>query len=517
MTKTVKFDTIASWSLTIKDDYWKEKKMDSRRIIHDVDVDDFVSRIRNGAELLKDISSQEEVEDIMDGAEILLFRRALKGDKVSHDALYLLNPERAEKVHHVLERFDTALEVFEEAAPDLVGSIPAEVTQSSIRKLFFALLGVNCEESAFKLLEHVWQYFSWNAPKSKIPAGAFQSVFSLLMASGNSTDAFGLLNDAQNSIDWNDSNQQGTAVESAMQIFSIFLSLGKYALARRIITAMKPLVDYQRFLEDLEDEARENSERENVSQVTQVTTAVQEAQEEVLESQEDQSLPKIQELPSSVLETEITTAKEQEKENPSPVLPKEPLQDPDIPSMLAAAVTTEQQENNPFVLALVKAYGIPVPQAHVKSKKIMELSEYECSLPSGNPDFPYNFQLPIGDSEDSPWGIVYGLNDRLHEMLLTLVKTDGVRCLRDIPLTVGEFQRKFPRYSDEQYARQITPIVIKVKMALESTEPYQYQEKKNTPVKTGKSGSPKDKNPVDLKKSKTTSFFQRAKKKRASR
>lgn len=503
MTKTVKFDIIASWSLTIKDDYWKEKKMSSKHIIHGVDVDDFISRIRNGAELLKDISS-EEIENVMDGAEVLLFRYALKGDTVSQDALYLLNQERSEKVREVLEKYDAAQKVFEEAAPDLVESIPAEVMQSTVRQLFFALLGVNREESAFDFLEDMWQYFSWKAPKDRIPAGAFNSVFSLLMASGNQNDAFGLLNDAQSYINWNDSDQQRTTVESAMQIFSVSLSLGKYALAKRIATAMKPLVDYQSFLDDLEDDARRSSEEEGASQTA---TAVQEAQEEVLESQEDQSLPKIQELPSSVLETEITTAKEQEKEYPSP----------DIPSMLAAAMTTEGQENNPFVLALVKASGITLPQAPAKTKRVIELTEYECSLPSGNPDFPYNFQLPIGDSEDSPWGIITGLNDRLHEMLLTLVKNDGVKCFRDIPLTVTEFQRKFPRYSDEQYARQITPIVIKVKQALESTEPYQYQERRKAPAKTGKSGSSKDKKPVDFKKPETTSFFPRTKKKKASR
>lgn len=438
--------------------------MSIQHVIHGVDVERFVAHIRKGADLLKEVSSNDEVENIIREATILLFRQSLLGDKTSYDALYLLDEEKYERVQSILREYDKALNIFEKTVPDLAGSIPAEVTQFSVRRLFFALMGINHEEDAFSLIEHMWQWFRWQQPQNKIPASAFNAVFSTLMASENRDDALGLLKDSQDYIDWSDSDQQKTSIEAAMDIFHVFLSMGKYALAKRIITAMRPLIDYQDFLSQLETIAEENSEKK---------------QKEVQENQQDQNVEEIQKVSdlSDIQDTPtqdipIETKKEQRKTDKKAT----PRTHVNVASMVAGITVTEENVNNPMLLALFKAYGAPLNLPTPARKESQKIG----SVPSGN-DYPWDFQLPAFNSENAPMMTLFSLSETLNEILTTLVEHDGVRCLRDIPLTVEEFQKKFPRYSDDRFVKQITPIVIKVKRTLQNIgihqEPINFERK----------------------------------------
>lgn len=447
--------------------------MGTKRVIHNVDVDTFALHIRKGAELLKDISPGNE-EDVIEYAEYLFLRQALLGDKVSHTALYLLNPEKSERVQTILGIYDSALEAFEKSAPDLVGSIPAEVTEENVRRLFFALLGIDSHDAAFDFLEHMWQHISWKSPRNKISGSVFSLVFSALMAAKNKEDAFRLLKDAESLIDWGSSSQQPLmiATEAAMEIFSVFLSLGKYALAKRVITAMKPLVDYPSFLEGLEAD----TEKKSTSEISEIQEAT--AQEEVVKESPE-------EIPSEVSETQETSSLAVVSETMVASAAQEPKE---------MSIALEECADNPFVSMLLKNEEYTTPP---------------------NPEFPFSFELPVWRDADDLSVVLDGLNENLYEMLVTITKNDGVRCLHDIPITVGEFQEKFPRYSDEKWVRKITPITIKVKRALEN--PHTYQQKSRPIEHSDESESLKSNKPVEFKQRKQANFFPKKKKRRASR
>ncbi|MBI2644681.1 hypothetical protein HYW94_00700 [Candidatus Uhrbacteria bacterium] len=473
--------------------------MSSKRIVHTVNVDDFLHHLKKGADLLDGLSP-DEIEDIIEMCDSILFNQALKGDTTAHNTLYLLNQDQFHQVTVCLRVYDDAFATFEKACPHLVGSIPAEVTQGTVRKLFFALLGADRDTDALSFLEHMWQYFAWDKPHKKIPAYAFNTIFSLLMASERDSDALSLLEDSKKYVDWDDSGQHVTVVQAAMEIFSVLLSLGKYALAKRVITKMKPHIDYKAFLEQLE------------ADVSEQKIPVQVEQEE--NQQGGKHIPDV-----SAVSTDTDMEDRSEFQ--------------DMPPILASA--TEEQVKNPSVLALVKAHETLVPLDPTKDTttetlETEEIEEIPLSVPSGNPEFPYNIQLPVWDEENSPIGVIRELNANLHEMVLMLVK-DGVKCLHDIPcpdntlLTdtspiIKEFQSKFPRYNDAGYVRQIKPILIKVKKALESTDTYQQKrqsvKKISRPTPTNQTEQ-QEKKPVDFRNRKQASFFQKRKKRRASR
>lgn len=436
--------------------------MGLKRIIHGVDINDFASHIKSAAELLKNLVPDDD-DEVIKYAETLLFRQALLGDTVAHNALYLLDPERSDSVQKAMEVYDTALNTFEKTDPNLAGSILSEVTQENVRRLFFALLGVEQEDSAFKFLEGIWQYISWSSPRNKIPEYAFNTVFATLMAMEKRKDAYSLLKDAEEYIEWNNSTGQRTTVEAAMEIFSVFLSLGKYALAKRTIEVMKPIVDYQDFLAQLEADIEEDSRGEVVLQQDSFgeetsTDTVEEFQDTTQEIQGISDLSNVIQIPPIPPE-EKQVPKFAEKKNKN----VSSLQD--IASLVAQ---TAVEANNPIALAMVKAYGVPVPQPILQ--ETVSLSREITSSPSGNPDFPHDLNIPLWDSKDSPMGIIEDLNDNLLDILMTLVKADGVKCVKDIPITVEGFRQKFPRFSDDKYEKKIVPIVIKVKRILESAQ-----------------------------------------------
>jgi hypothetical protein len=404
--------------------------MSSQRFVHGISVDDFIRHIRNGIELLKDLSSSE-YDDILDCTEVLLFRQALKGDKISHNALYLVNPEKSERVHTALETYDAALNTFEySACPELIGSISAEVTESTVRRLFFALLGIRCFEEAFAFLEHMWQYFSWSLPQGNIPASAFTTVFSVLMAGENRDDAYRLLKDTEPYIDWNDVYQQKTTAESAMRIFSVFLSLSKYALAKRVIMAIEPHLDFQTFLADLEAHARTGEDilLNERGEKTETEDQDSEAEEQEQEKQEKQE--------------------QQEQEDPHSILP---------------------------ILSTL----VPIPPP-VKASEKDQMAARSNLCPT-HPDFPYNYSMPVWNTPDSPIGTITMLNENLYEILVTIQKHDGVQCLHDIPLSIKGFQAKFPRYSDEKYEKKIARIITKIERTLENPRNYTKKEYPKSP------------------------------------
>lgn len=413
-------------------------------ISYEIDVRAFVDYMKKGAKLLRNLSSDEGYGAIIEYAERILFRQALRGDEISHDALNLLNPQQSEQISTVLDTYDTALNIFEDAAPDLVGSIPAEVTQKTVKRLFFALLGIDHGEAAFQLIEHMWQVFSWKYPQKKIPAASFNTVFSVLMAGGSREDAMRLLADTEPYVDWNDSCLQPTTVEAVMGIFSVFFSLGKYALCKRVISAIKPHIDYESFLDQLEADAEEEKSE----------AGKEEGAEIVLEE------PK---------KTEDTSLEEA----------LEAIDTPEIqPEIQDAPCVTDQQSQREESVSPPKVAASPTPAREL----IETLEESFTSLMAQYPpnqnfsepeEFRFSFHLPIWDTDGSPVGTLTRLNGNLHEMLMTLVRMEGVKCLQDIPLTVAEFQTKFPRFSDEKYQRKITVIARKVKGTLENTKLYQ--------------------------------------------
>jgi len=400
--------------------------MGSQYLVHGIDVHEIARFIKKGAELLQNLSIEEERDNVIHHTIHILFQQALRGDEVSCIALYLLDPDEFDRVEHIFTIHTSALDAFEDRVPDLAGSIPAEVTQDSVRRLFFALLGVSCYHDAFAYLEHMWQYFSWNIPKKMISASTFSTVFSVLMAKGNRDDAHRLLEDADSDIDWNDFNQeQSPTAEAAMQIFSVFLSRGKYALAKRVITAIEPHIDFQSFLKDLEADAEKSS----------LPSEKETEKSEIQEEQEQSTVPAEEHL-------------------------KSPFEDLALQIALEAEVPASPSLPKPILSALASV-TVKVPQV---------VNESPIAIPV-NPDYPFSFSLPVWNEPDSPIGTVTMLNENLYDMLVML-KNDGVGCLHDIPLTVSEFKAKFPRYSDSRYDKRIERIVKKVSGTLENPQNY---------------------------------------------